>query len=212
MIIARTAFFIVALSVSATAQDIDLAQLKIDKIGLDVSRLLPRSLPETCPRIDLVSVTQDLTAVNVNGYTIGHANGLTLPGLQGPLSINGHGMTLKVKNGVSPVIDCVHGIDITFDGSDGKLEVQGMPVAHFDRFVWTKQNLDELVRKGRVINRIAAVSIYESDAGLTGYVSSGPDRPQPSDGGGGGPKSGGNSPTDNPFNPPKGPTCCRGGA
>ncbi|WP_275783094.1 hypothetical protein [Pararhizobium gei] len=215
----RGLYLLSMLSICSTsfAQELkptDLSKLNFDRKAFSISTLMPKQFPRQCPRVDIIRIRKDFSAINVNGYTIGHASGLQFPTSGGPMFVGREGLSIETKTlPDSPIVDCRKiDVDLSLNGQTGKLAIQGIPLGTFDRFVWTEDNLRAILGAGSVNNDLSDITISESDSGLSGRVTSGPSRPQPKDdGGNGGPDTG--QPTENPFPGPKTtPDCCRGGA
>lgn len=171
-----------------------------------------------CPRIDFVALNKKLAAINFNRYTIGHARMLEIS--------RGDGAFKRFESGYLPFYEktgvrvpeeskpCDRPLPVEISIEKGEMIVEGVSIVRFHKFEFTKE-LQVISKESPFVSLPRGSKLdFSNRNAVTGKVSGGPQRPQPSDGGGaGGPKGDGTgSPGDIPFDPPTGPKCCRGGA
>lgn len=115
----------------------------------------------TCPRLDVIAVGKNVTALNVNGHTLGHIRGLMLNRRDGDLSRFDSGQLAfypkyppdEEKGGggvvVSP-INCpsnISAVPFSVDSDAKRLVVNDRIVGSFDSFALSAQNHNAATRR-----------------------------------------------------------------
>lgn len=152
---------------------------------------LPSQQP--CPRVDIIQLREDFAAINLDGYTVGHIREPSIADQFLPKRPNARVIAIKPMFPTEPSAapeprtpSIPHCPDVVFSTDDKTLNLGDELIARFKTFTPTEDILERVrERQGFVVGRRIKFD-FPGQGAMTARVQSGPDRPQPDAGGGGG--------------------------
>ncbi len=148
---------------------------------------------QTCPQVDIIKLREDFAAINLDGYTVGHIRAPSIAEQFLPQRPNAKVIAIKPMFPTEPSAplepntpSIPHCPDIVFSADNKTLNLGRDLVAKFESYAPTEEVLERIRdRHGSVSGRRIKFD-FPRQGEMTARVESGPDRPQPTDGGGGG--------------------------
>lgn len=148
---------------------------------------------QPCPRVDIVQLRKDFAAINLDGYTVGHVRTLSVADQFRPDRPDAKVIAIKPMFPTEPTStpeprtpSIPHCPDIVFSTDNKTLNLGDDLLAKFKSFTPTEEILDRVRERQRFVVGRRIQFDFPSQGEMTARVQSGPDRPMPDAGGGGG--------------------------
>ncbi len=152
---------------------------------------LPSHQP--CPQVDIIKLSEDFAAINLDGYTVGHIREPSIADQFLPNRPNARVIAIKPMFPTEPSAppeprtpSIPHCPDVVFSTDDKTLNLGDELIARFKTFTPTRDILQRIRERERFVVGPRIQFDFPRQGEMTARVESGPDRPQPTDGGGGG--------------------------
>lgn len=152
---------------------------------------LPGQSP--CPRVDIIQIRENFAAINLDGYTLGHFREPSIADQFLPNRPKAKVIAIKPMLPTEPLVPTESGTpslphcpDVIFSTDDKTLNLGDDLVARFKSFTPTEDILQRITERQEFVVGRRIQFKFPQPGQITAMVRSGPDRPQPDAGGGGG--------------------------
>ncbi len=152
---------------------------------------LPSQQP--CPQVDIIKLSEDFAAINLDGYTLGHIREPSIADQFLPNRPNARVIAIKPMFPTEPSAaleprtpSIPHCPDVVFSTDNKTLNLGDELIARFKTFTPTRDILQRIREREQFVVGPRIQFDFPQAGQITAMVKSGPDRPMPDAGGGGG--------------------------
>lgn len=152
---------------------------------------LPSQQP--CPQVDIIKLSEDFAAINLDGYTVGHIREPSIADQFLPNRPNARVIAIKPMFPTEPSAapeprtpSIPHCPDVVFSTDNKTLNLGDELIARFKTFTPTRDILQRIREREQFVVGPRIQFDFPQAGQITAMVKSGPDRPMPDAGGGGG--------------------------